>query len=679
MKNLSMRLKISLAILIAVVICIGSLFISANRAMKKMMQKTTTTSREKTLEAQASIIEQYVHKQESILEAYSRTPAIRSFFQTPNDASKRAVVQAYSEELYAHLDNWEGIYVSGWGTTEILAHSDVKHVGLITRKDETARKALFDAMTERNGLYDAGIIISPATKLLILSMYCPVFDSDDKTIIGYTGGGVFIEDLENLLEEVKGKDETAKYYMINVENSTYLLAEDEELSTKEVTDEKLLKVIEEIKSGKSEGQVTMKSGKEELIGEYRYIEEHGWALVSIDSATNINREATAGLKSLGMLCTYFTIMLSLVSFLLIWYNTRPLKNIEDAVIKISNLNLQRDGSLDQYIGKKSEVGRIATAIDSLYQSFGEMVETLTTCSDSLRDSVEAMEDASVQLISGVADNKMATTSFAEHATEVNTTVGQVDLEVSKIASAVESVGNRVRMGNEQSEKLLQKIEGVQKIAQSSLAETTTKIQEHQKAIEGSIQKLQALTRIDEMASQILDITSQTNLLSLNASIEAARAGEAGRGFAVVAGEIGKLANSSSDTASSIQNICNETREDIQRVRSCFDEIIAFMQVDIQNQLNGFSSATQDYYSSIKEIKAIIDELSGAASMFQKAVNNIKGQISKVSNAPDGSLVSSEEVLEKAELTERMTEEMKEIVNRNRENADAISSVVGRFS
>jgi methyl-accepting chemotaxis protein len=43
-------------------------------------------------------------------------------------------------------------------------------------------------MTQRNGLYDAGIIVSPSSGELILSMYCPVFDTDGKTILGYVGG-----------------------------------------------------------------------------------------------------------------------------------------------------------------------------------------------------------------------------------------------------------------------------------------------------------------------------------------------------------------------------------------------------------------------------------------------------------------------------------------------------------
>ena len=108
--------------------------------------------------------------------------------------------------------------------------------------------------------------------------------------------------------------------------------------------------------------------------------------------------------------------------------------------------------------------------------------------------------------------------------------------------------SKIRIGNEKSSELMKKVLDMRDIASSSLDNANTKIEENHQAIQEAIVNLQSLTQIDEMAKQILSITSQTNLLSLNASIEAARAGEAGRGFSIVADEIGNLANISRDTA-----------------------------------------------------------------------------------------------------------------------------------
>lgn len=259
------------------------------------------------------------------------------------------------------------------------------------------------------------------------------------------------------------------------------------------------------------------------------------------------------------------------------------------------------------------------------------------------------------------------------------TVNDVGQQISEMTMVVSDIEERIRQGNVHSSELLQKVEKMQTLANNSMVNTNTQIAENQKAIENAMEELQSLMRIDEMASQILDITSQTNLLSLNASIEAARVGEAGKGFAVVAGEFGNLASNSSKTATDIQAICNETKNNISHVKTCFDQIIFFLQNDVQTQFTELVQETQDYYQSIQEIQVIISEIAEESETFVNTVQNIQNQIHAISDVPDSDHISSQDILEKARQTEETTQEMSVIVNHNKENALEINNIVERFS
>lgn len=677
MKNWKLSRKITLGIMLIVIICMSLLYATANKTLKGLIQESEYSHKESVLTAQTSLIEEYVKRQEELLIAYSKTPAVRELLKDVNNAEKLDYAQMYTEYYYEGLDHWEGIYIGEWNT-HCIVHSNPDVVGVTLRKGDSL-KFLQDAMTSRNGLYNAGIIVSPASGKLILSMYCPVFDADGKTILGYVGGGPFVENLEEILNKLRKEGDTAGYYMINVQTGTYIFADDEELIATDIQDDMLLNVIEQVKAGKTVGEVKYEDEHGNQIANFQYIDEHGWAVVSFDSEKNIYGNANKNMLVLGEICIVFVLVISVLAFIMIFFSMKPLSYVRESIVELSNLKLQRNEKLTPWIGTKSEIGKIATAMNSLYGTMGDIVNTLSECSNSLSDTAMAMQDSSDVLISCISDNSKATTTFAERAEEIDCTVDKVDREIVEIAKVVSEVEERIKQGNIHSSQLMDKVKQMQQLANTTLENTNVQIIENQKAIEKAIGELQSLMRIDEMASQILDITSQTNLLSLNASIEAARAGDAGRGFAVVAGEIGNLATSSSETATQIQEICNETKNNISHVQSCFDQIILFLQKDIQTQFTEFANATKDYYSSIRDMQMIISDIAEASEIFAEIVQNIQEQIREVSNVPDDQNIKSQDILDKARQTEETAEAMNVIVSKNKENANAISGIVGRFS
>lgn len=680
-KNLKMRTTLTTVISLVTIICIALLYLSARTGMTALMKESALGNMKAELNAQTTLIEEYVDHQEDLLKEFSINPIIVEYLKDPTNSENQKVVQEYTEQYYKSLDNWEGIYVGEWNS-HVIAHSTPKVVGITTREGD-ALKALQNSMKDADGVYNAGIIVSPASQKLTLSMYYPVYAEDKKTILGYVGGGPFAENLEAILANLKNENnESISYSMINVESKMYIFDEEKSLIATEIKDDMLLSVIENIKKNETSdnGDMIYKDhkGNQHIIS-YQYDEQHGWAVVSRDSEENLYGEVHKTMRELGIICIFSCIMITAVLWIFIHISTKPLSYVTKALLSLKNLRISKDTRLEKYINCNSEVGQIATALDSLCDSFKDIVGTLGTCSDSLTKSANKMTDSSGILVQCVEENAIATEQFAERTETINTTVRQVDDGIVEIAKVVAQVESKIQMGNERSAELMNKVLKMREIASASVNTTNIRIEENHNAIQKAIINLQSLSKIDEMATQILEITSQTNLLALNASIEAARAGEAGRGFTVVAGEIGNLASSSSLTATEIQSICNETRQNITKVQECFDDIIEFMENDIKTQFEEFVSATNEYDTSIKQIQEIIREMSECSNVFVESVSNIQSQIDSVQKAPTEDQVSKEEILMKVEQTRQTTEDLTDVVRVNQDNAMSIREIVGRFS
>ncbi len=678
MRNRRMSTGITVCIFILTTISMILLYLVANKSMASMMKESQIENLNTSLNAQVNLIREYVEHQENLLVVFSKEDVIREFLKDPSNEAKRAQAQAYTEKYYAQLDHWEGLYVGEWNT-HVIAHSNPDVVGMTTREGEPL-KELQDAMTAANGLYDAGIIVSPASQQLVLSLYCPVYDQDNQTILGYVGGGPFADRLKELLTSMQS--EGASYSMLNVATGMYIFDEDESRMAQEIQDEMLLSLLSDLQ-GEPDPVNGYREYRDERFGKsiaiYQYLPEYQWAVVSRNSEKNIYADINASMWVLGVICAVVDLLIGVLSWLLIRIGTAPLKYIEEYIIQLKDLKLQKGDKLAKYIHSGSEVGQIATALDSLYHSLKDIVNTLSSCSDFLERSAVDMSDSSDTLIRCVEENSTTTEQFALHTETITGMVRQVGNEIGEIAGVVSQVEAKIQVGARQSVGLGDKVSKMKDSVDSSLKTTSLRIEENKRAIDEAMQSLQSLTRIDEMAAQILDITSQTNLLSLNASIEAARAGEAGRGFAVVAGEIGNLANSSSATVSEIQNICSETKDNVAKIQSCFDNIVLFLQNDIQSSFEELSQATDEYYVSVEALQSIIREIEQSSSVFVDAVTNIKAQIEGVDNIPGGSVVSKEEVMEKNGQIERTTGELSEIANTNRNNAASIRKIVERFS
>ena len=679
MKNFKLSTTITVSISVVVAVCMLGLFLFANNSMTTVMKNNSMDNMKTSLESRQKVIEDYVNNAEDQLVSYSKGIEIVNLLENPTDSEIQKKAQKYTEDYYKELSGWEGIY-AGEPNTHVIVHNNPKIVGMTTRKGE-ALKQLQDAMKESDRLYNAGIIVSPASKKLTLSMYCPVYKGDE--MIGYVGGGPFGEQLQKSLDalKVEGLD-NASFTMINTKTNTYIFSKDSKKIAKEIKDPMLLNILESAKKGAGNQvhEIDYKDADgKDCVGVYRVLNDRGWAVVMTDTEDEIFAMANTNRNTLGFICLGSFLLIMLLTYVVIRFCLNPLKVAENAILNLKDLKLNKDEKIEKYVNGKSEIGHIATAIDSLYRTFDAIIDTLNSCSVSLLKSAEKITSSSEELYDCVGDNAATVEQVVAGVTLTEEAVEQVGKEIGRISELVSDVGRKVSDGSERSEELIQEVQKMKDTANQSLDANREKMVWNENNIEKAMKELQSLSRINEMVDRILEITSQTNLLSLNASIEAARAGEAGRGFAVVASEIGNLALSSSETATEIQTICKDANKNIDYVRQCFVSILDYWKTDVTKQFTDFIEMSNEYSTSIGSIEELIRGIQNVTDSVSDGVVAICNQMERVEGATEENSQGMERIIDKIETTKTSAEAISSVTHENQKNAEEIRDIVKKFT
>ena len=212
----------------------------------------------------------------------------------------------------------------------------------------------------------------------------------------------------------------------------------------------------------------------------------------------------------------------------------------------------------------------------------------------------------------------------------------------------------------------------------SVGELKKKSQASLDAIMDSYDKVLSLNesskKIGTIIEEINNISSQTSLLSLNASIEAARAGEAGRGFAVVASEVSELANSSNDATQGISEIVIELQEGIKGIvelidgiKSTFEEQLVSVDV-VEESFSRFKESSESSISTANEVGELIGSAGNVNDEVLSAITNIheisretevnaKGASDRVSHQVDSIKNIAEKVDNMNKASDLLEEEM----------------------
>lgn len=153
--------------------------------------------------------------------------------------------------------------------------------------------------------------------------------------------------------------------------------------------------------------------------------------------------------------------------------------------------------------------------------------------------------------------------------------------------------------------------------------------EIKESLDQTLQDVEVVSRIEVLAQAIMEITNQTNLLSLNASIEAARAGEMGKGFAVVADEIRKLATESGETATTIQEVTDSVVKAVNQLTKDSRRLLDFVATDVKASYDSFESLADAYNRDSEFVDGLVSDFSATSEELLASMDGMINAIEEL--------------------------------------------------
>lgn len=542
--------------------------------------------------------------------------------------------------------------------------------------------------TKKRGTFAAKIIVMVILAVIVSNVICMVFilesskkqitDSVKHTMVDVVNttskimeneiSNSGVDDLDydgytNNLSDVKLEGMDSAYMYVVQNDGTMLYHPTKEKVGQPVENAVIKGVVQQLQDGKKPGTAVV---------EYDFNGTTKYSAYTILNNENIlvltadESEALAGITTVtGVavgISAIVVLLAIIICFILGRRLMRPLVKVSTIIEEIANGDINADFGMVKETN--DEIGLIIEKMKELTQSLGNIVGKIRNSSDTMSANSYELNDTSSQTLAAnneiskaVEDVAEGSTGMAASISKINENLLEMSNETKDINESVNEIRNQTVAVQDSSKIMNDKIKSMQNSSQ--------KMDEGISAISKRIETVNTtVDKVSNIVSVIEEISSETNLLSLNASIEAARAGDAGKGFAVVAQEIRVL---SDNTNTELENIKQIISSLVEECRYCV-------------QASG--TIVEDNAKQKEEIKAVLDEFSALDEQIQKTAekaDEIEELVTAMIELNDDITKSSNSLTDVSAANAAATEEMNANIEELNAMMNGVSEMAGNMN
>ena len=542
--------------------------------------------------------------------------------------------------------------------------------------------------TKKRGTFATKIIVMVILAVIVSNVICMVFllESSKKQItdsVKHTMVDVInttskiteneisnsgVDDLDydgyaNNLSDVKLEGIDSAYMYVVQKDGTMLYHPTKEKVGQPVENAVIKGVVKQLQDGKKPGTTVVEydfNGTTKYSA-YTILNNENILVLTADESEALAGITTVTGVAVGIIAIVVLIAI-IISFIMGRRLMRPLVKVSTIIEDVANGNIEADFSVVKE--SNDEIGLIIEKMKELTQSLGSIVGKIRNSSDTMSSNSYELNDTSSQTLAAnneiskaVEDVAEGSTGMAASISKINENLLEMSNETKDINASVDEIKNQTVAVQDSSKIMNDKIKSMQ--------DSSHKMDEGISAISKRIETVNTtVDKVSNIVSVIEEISSETNLLSLNASIEAARAGDAGKGFAVVAQEIRVL---SDNTNTELENIKQIISSLVEECRYCV-------------QASG--TIVEDNAKQKEEIKAVLDEFGSLDEQIQKTAekaDEIEELVTAMIELNDDITKSSNSLTDVSAANAAATEEMNANIEELNAMMNGVSEMAGHMN
>lgn len=552
--------------------------------------------------------------------------------------------------------------------TSLGAQSNISDRAYFKRAMTTGEAVISDPVISKSTGYQVIVVGSPVKKA-------------DKTI-GFVAGIIKLDDIEKITNSIKIGESGYAYLMRGdgltiVHPKKELIMKYNPLEDPKV-DENLKEAISMMTKGETGIKRYIYDGIDKYVAFTRVRGEYD-TIWSLGISAPIS-ELLAPLKGLlvgfimTLLCTavsIFFIYLAISSII------KPLELTKKHIEKLATGDFSSDIPKSA-LKRADEIGSISRAVQTMQNSIREMVKGVIEEFKNIHNSVQIVASQIATLMTQTDETSATVEQLSAGMEEASASAEEMNASSMEIKQVINSIAIKAQRSTQAASEVSKNAVDLKNNAIASQQTALQVYQEAKENLELVLAQSKAVEKINALSDAIMQITSQTNLLALNAAIEAARAGEAGKGFAVVADEVRTLADDSKKTVSEIQNVTKTVIASVENLSNSVMKVMEFIDTQVIKNYQDLVQTGEQYSSDAMLIDNIIVDFGATSQELASSMECIVKAINDVALTVNEGAVGTQNIAEKTTIIVEKVNEVEKQMLYTEDSADRLNGLVNRF-